>query len=126
MTRDVICDFCSTKGPTWKYNARDFVTDVRYQDGRPWASFSSWLACDACKALIEANKWDRLRKRTIDTLIRRRQLRLSRREREGLDEQLRGLHQNFRASRQGDVVPLSVLEVEALSKGPENFTTEVD
>jgi hypothetical protein len=44
----MVCDFCSSPGPVWRYPAESFR-----DQWRGW-SFGDWLACDECHSLIEA------------------------------------------------------------------------
>lgn len=45
----MICDFCSSPEPAWRYPAASFVV----KGLGPHASDGDWAACDQCSALIE-------------------------------------------------------------------------
>lgn len=46
----MICDFCSSPAPAWRYPARSFQS-AQFQS----QSFGDWAACESCSALIENN-----------------------------------------------------------------------
>lgn len=48
------CDFCSAESPTWMIPARDFhAVGASYSDG-------GWGACEACKTLVDGDRWNTL------------------------------------------------------------------
>jgi hypothetical protein len=52
------CGFCGAVRPTWEYPATSYVTDLG--GGERYRSPGPWPACDACRALIDAEAWERL------------------------------------------------------------------
>lgn len=57
----MVCDFCSSPAPAWRYPAESFPDLLL---GR---SVGDWLACDECHALIEAGDRNGLTKRSMLT-----------------------------------------------------------
>ena len=61
-----ICDFCNHPSPHWEYECADFQAwEVGQITGH---SCGGWLACDACYALIEAEDWNGLQRRSAEGL----------------------------------------------------------
>lgn len=52
------CDFDSDLNVVWEYPCRDFL--MREEGSVDHVSRASWLACDQCSTLIEANDYDGL------------------------------------------------------------------
>jgi len=64
-----VCDFCSARGPTWRYPVSSFVA---YEvQGVVGESVGDWAACDACHALIEADQRDALVRRSLEMMPHR-------------------------------------------------------
>ena len=55
----MICDFCSSESPAWRYPATSFL------DARGSQSVSDWIACEECHALIAAGNRDGLAARAL-------------------------------------------------------------
>lgn len=93
----IVCDFCSSPSPTWRYPARDFEawatpTTVGHSAG-------GWAACDACHDAIERNDRTGLMRRALDSLI---QLHPVMREfRKELEPELTQFHTMFFSHRTG-------------------------
>jgi hypothetical protein len=62
----VICDFCSSPAPAWRYPADSFLDQLR---GR---SVGDWLACDECHGLIESGDRPALAQRSLLTHVVRK------------------------------------------------------
>jgi len=52
------CGFCGDVRPTWEYPATSYVVDLG--GGERYRSRGPWPACDACRALIDAEAWEQL------------------------------------------------------------------
>jgi hypothetical protein len=67
------CDFCSSHDIVWRYPCADFGVTLFLirKDGEileiPWLSGGHWVACEICSQHIEAEEWDRLAQRGLDT-----------------------------------------------------------
>ena len=59
------CDFCSDLDPCWRYPAKSFLLPDCVGDLRI-GSRDDWLACDACRDLIEVEDRKGLARRTLD------------------------------------------------------------
>ena len=55
----MICDFCSSPAPAWRYPADSF------HDSFGSRSVEDWMACEACHALIVAGDRDGLARRCL-------------------------------------------------------------
>ena len=61
----IICDFCSTPNPTWRYPAKSFEAE---QHGNVHInSEGDWAACDECHRLIQTGNREGLLTRTAQT-----------------------------------------------------------
>lgn len=65
-----ICDFCSTPGATHHYDVPDFGITKNDDPNNYGAAKSTggWMACDACAALIDADKRKQLIDRAVATM----------------------------------------------------------
>lgn len=54
-----VCDFCSTPEPRWAYRAQTYAAKI---GNAVHHSIEGWAACDACADLIDAERWEDLRK----------------------------------------------------------------
>lgn len=62
----IICDFCSSPNPTWRYPCEDFeVLSPPFGVG----SVGGWAACDECAAFIEKKDREGLLNRSVDNFI---------------------------------------------------------
>jgi hypothetical protein len=95
-----ICDFCSDSPIYADYPARDFnVSQLPKPDGSKLNinSESDWAACKTCAGLIDANNWDALLDRSVETFRKKYGHRLPVAEaRRSIAE----LHRKFRENRQ--------------------------
>lgn len=100
----VICDFCSSPNVKWSFPCDSYVAPLM---GIPnFYQTEDWAACDKCKELIDAEKWDELSKWSLEspdmewppiTPLTKEEL-------------LRGIvdmQNGFRANRKGPAVPSS-------------------
>ena len=55
----MICDFCSSPAPAWRYPADSFHDSFGSQ------SVEDWVACEACHALIVAGDREGLAERSL-------------------------------------------------------------
>ena len=55
----MLCDFCSSPGPAWRYPAASF------HDMFGGRSVEDWLACEDCHELMVADDRDRLARRSL-------------------------------------------------------------
>ncbi len=62
----MLCDFCSSIAPAWRYPA------IAFTDCFGSRSLEDWLACDVCHALIVAVDRDALARRFLTTRAGRR------------------------------------------------------
>lgn len=96
MTIDPICDFCSSPDVRWRYPARDFVISALEGAG----SEGGWAACPACHALIERGLRDKLTERSARRFARKHGIPVK-----AVKPQLRKLHDQFWANREGPPIP---------------------
>lgn len=67
----ILCDFCSGRPVTARYNADDFHADtISAYAAKTHIEFESvsvgdWAACAHCEALIDAKDWDTLLTRAV-------------------------------------------------------------
>ena len=98
------CAFCGDVRPTWEYPATSYVVDLG--GGECYRSRGPWPACDACRALIDAEAWEQLVPRgtlAFGTL-------LPPGDAEGralIEAQVRQHHATFRRQRTGPAYRLS-------------------
>jgi len=85
-----VCDFCSSEKWERVYPCQDF--DIA---GLPATSVGSWCACDACAELIDAEKWDELAERSINSFP----YQVSQAERPVLVAFIKETHKQFRDRR---------------------------
>jgi hypothetical protein len=95
---NLVCDFCSSAGPAWRYPARTFIAyRVSTLAGE---SVGDWAACETCRRLIEADDRRGLAERSVEQLIsdhpELRELRAD------LCAELMRLHGKFFENRCGD------------------------
>lgn len=94
----IVCDFCSSHKVKWEFPCEDF--QMPQMD---WGSENGWAACDECKDLIEADDWDALAQRALDTTASS-----VLRQYPGLEislfEHYYALHLQFRKHRKGKVL----------------------
>lgn len=64
----VICDFCSSAEPVWRYHARP--AQIGSFPGAAVISRDDWLACEECAALIETESVEDLMDRAIAAMTR--------------------------------------------------------
>lgn len=90
-----ICDFCSSPDVQWSYPARDFeVTGIPL--ARRAGSSGGWAACPVCHVLIERGDRVRLAHRSAKRMARRYGVSVN-----SIERELRSLHDQFWASREG-------------------------
>jgi len=96
------CDFCSHPEPEWVYPAYDFEMQP-YN----WGSAGGWTACEECADLIERSQWEQLvRTRMLNVHLPRAMAdagltRLTRSERQEVEDQVWRMLHAFRRSRKG-------------------------
>jgi hypothetical protein len=67
INANLVCDFCSSDGPAWRYPARTFIAYcVTNLAGE---SVGDWAACETCRGLIEADDRRGLAQRSVEQLI---------------------------------------------------------
>jgi hypothetical protein len=100
----MICDFCSSPDVRWRYPARDFTRSVMGVVDA--GSRGDWAACDACHRLIRLSLRDKL----VERCLKRYPLyaALSKTEKISARRELRAIHDDFWASREGAPEPLEV------------------
>jgi len=98
------CDFCDQKEIAKSYACPDFDIESIFLnlDKRETSSLVShsighWGACTTCAALIDADKWDELRERSLTTCSVMKGTTGA--EREALLEYIKVLHGEFRRLR---------------------------
>lgn len=71
MTQKPKCDFCSAPAAPWVYTAEEFDAYIARQSGSVLVGRSdgAWSACDHCKRLIDAGKWDELALHSFEALL---------------------------------------------------------
>ena len=98
------CDFCSvvSPDPSWRYPVKDFLVFMATDENASLSgSRGDWMACEACRALIEAGNWNELAGRTLGSI-----------EEDRPDDNLRSLrlaligvlHVQFNANRAGPAI----------------------
>lgn len=96
-----VCDFCSSTPIVRCYPAADFIA---YQfDNVVGESVGGWAASQECAALIDAGDREGLASRSIAELIDQNPDMAE--FRNGLIDQIAGLHEIFFTSRTGEGVP---------------------
>ena len=101
---NLLCDFCSTPDPAWRYPARSFLAYCA--PNVAGESVGDWAACEQCHILIEANDRSGLAQRSLDELIAKRPEAIL--AATVLYEELAGLHREFFAHRSGPPVRIGV------------------
>jgi hypothetical protein len=94
-----ICDFCSGKEIYADYPASDFnVWQVPKPDGSKLNinSQSDWAACKTCAELIDAESWNALLERSLETFRRKYGAILPEAE---MRKSIADLHRQFRENR---------------------------
>lgn len=95
---NLVCDFCSSTGPAWRYPARTFIAYC--VPNLAGESVGDWAACETCRGLIEADDRCGLAERSVEQLISGRpELRELRAD---LCAELMRLHGKFFENRCGD------------------------
>lgn len=64
---NLVCDFCSSAGPVWRYPARTFIAYCA--PNVAGESVGDWAACETCSGLIEADDKLGLAERSVEQLI---------------------------------------------------------
>jgi hypothetical protein len=92
---DLVCDFCATPKPTRKYLCAPFVMMTLL--GVEHFSDNAWAACETCGEMVDADQWEDLAQRSVDTMPDLPRLLLS--EKQEYLEMLRVVHQKFREAK---------------------------
>ena len=97
INANLVCDFCSSASPIWRYPARTFIAYcVPNVAGE---SVGDWAACETCRQLIEADDRRGLAQRSVEQLISDHPE--FRKLRTDLCEELMRLHAKFFENRCG-------------------------
>ena len=86
-----ICDFCSAPKPARRYSCRPFK-----MTGPKLRSVGGWAACNACAELIDADRWEDLADRSVDSFLKKYPVIA----RERALREIQELHQQFRDNRE--------------------------
>lgn len=103
-----ICDFCSHPEVKWAYPARPHVGLVTETPGHRIIGQSpdDWAACDECHALIERTDREGLLKRSVEAMLTvMKALPAFVAIRSEVETQVRQIHDQFWAHREGAPVP---------------------
>lgn len=107
MAHRIVCDFCSSPRPRWRFPTKSFVAmETRFCIDE---SKGDWAACDLCKEMIDANNLEGLAERSIESLVflHPEILMLPEGSVGAFKGRLRSLHKQFIENRIGaQVVPL--------------------
>jgi hypothetical protein len=99
-----ICDFCSSPDVRWAFPTRDFTTKAQ-PTRRTFIEatmYGGWAACPACHALILRGDRIRLARRSAKRMQRLHGIRVPLKL---IEAQLRVLHDDFWANREGAPIP---------------------
>jgi hypothetical protein len=67
INANLVCDFCSSAGPAWRYPACTFIAYC--VPNLAGESVGDWAACETCRGLIEADDRRGLAERSVEQLI---------------------------------------------------------
>lgn len=96
---EFICDFCSaTIQAGWNWPARSFLV------GPGAESREDWAACNTCHALLLADDWEGLARRTAETFHQHHPEQALIFSREDVYQSARPMHSSFRQNRIGEPV----------------------
>jgi hypothetical protein len=109
-SREMICDFCSSRDVFYAYLAADFIAaEVVVPTAGTFAlnSLGAWLACRECTDLIEGERWQELLDRSFRTFreIHGAELGMTEEDEPRIRELLRQIHAGFRRFRAGEPPP---------------------
>jgi hypothetical protein len=103
-TPQLVCDFCSTPSPAWRYPALSFIV-AEYKTPVQQA-VGDWAACEECHQLIEAGNAAALALRSADLLILAHPEMLP--SFDWVLDQMTELHAQFFANQTGSPKPIAL------------------
>lgn len=116
LMAELICDFCSKTPVRWRYPARDFTRHWQLTKASVTAtSHGDWAACDHCHGIIRRGDREALAEHSLATMpdLKAMLARLPPQAKEIAKAEMRRLHDDFWASRDGAPAPIPVSAIEA-------------
>ena len=68
VSDDLVCDFCSDPHPIHTFEAEDNLLMHKAPGFPEMRSRGGWMACEACKAMIDTERWNDLLERSVDAM----------------------------------------------------------